>query len=99
MEGIVRGRRAEIAFSVAPRAKLDFRLVTKGSSDFIKRARGGLICLESSLFVSPFFHSFTPREKVYAFDDEKQKHLRYFNFLFVVSLRFTDLCVEKYCEN
>lgn len=108
MEGIVRGRRAEIAFSIAPCAKLDFRQVTKGSSDFIKRARGGPICLEK---LSVCLHFFIPfprmcqkkkKKEVYAFDGEKQKHLRYFSFfffcLFVVFLRFTDLRVEKYCE-
>lgn len=79
MEGIVRGRRAEIAFSIAPCAKLDFRQVTKGSSDFIKRARGGPICLEKLSVCLHFFHSFSPnvleKKKKYMHSTVKNKSI------------------------
>lgn len=72
MEGIVRGRRAEIAFSIAPCAKLDFRQVTKGSSDFIKRARGGPICLEK---LSVCLHFFIPFPRMCQKKKKKKKYM------------------------
>ena len=79
MEGIVRGRRAEIAFSIAPCAKLDFRQVTKGSSDFIKRARGGPICLEKLSvclhFFIPFPRMCRKRKKKYMHSTVKNKSI------------------------